>query len=167
MKSVGKIILLLITICVASCQKSGNDPLTNYNLNPAKLLRLINEVRVAGCKCGDANKPPVPKLQWNDQLAKAAYLHSVDMNTNRFFDHTSLDGRKTGDRVKAVGYNASTHGENIARNYNNEDAVIRAWLASPGHCSNIMSKDFTEVGAGHEGIYWTMVFARPASSSGK
>ena len=170
MKYIGKIFFVLI-VCLASCQKNGNEekkeqeepvvPEINNNLNPEKMLRLVNELRVAGCKCGDTNKPPVPELKWNDRLAKAAYLHSADMNTHKMFDHTSSDGRKAGDRITAAGYNYTTYGENIARNYSNEDAVIKAWITSSGHCSNIMSKDYTEIGAGRVGDYWTMVLARP------
>ena len=178
MRYIGKIFLLLIVVCLASCQKNGNeeekeieqeDPVVpiNYNLNPEKILRLVNELRAAGCKCGDTNKPPVPELKWNDRLAKAAYLHCVDMKTHHIFDHTSSDGRKASDRITAAGYNYATYGENIARNYTNEDAVIKAWITSSGHCSNLMSKDYTNIGAGRDGAYWTMVLARPASNSGK
>ena len=168
MKNIGKIFLLLTATCVVSCQKNGIEEevvevgkVINYNLNPEKFLRLVNDLRTTGCKCGGADKLPVPKLQWNSQLAKAAYLHSVDMHTHQIFDHTSSNGRKAGDRIKAAGYNSATYGENIARNYTDEDAVIKAWLNSSGHCSNIMSKDYTEIGAGREGAYWTMVLARP------
>jgi uncharacterized protein YkwD len=40
--------------------------------------------------------PAVGAVVWNDQLAKAAYDHSVDMNTQDYFSHTGLDGSSPG-----------------------------------------------------------------------
>ena len=167
MKSIGKALLLLIVTCVVSCQKNEDELVVVYNLHPTLLLRLINEQRTAGCKCGDTDMPPVSILQWNNSLAKAAYNHSADMATRQYFSHTSPDGHSAGDRIKATGYNYATYGENIAVGYPDESSVIKAWMQSPGHCTNIMNKNFTEVGVGREANYWTMELTRPASNTGK
>jgi uncharacterized protein YkwD len=168
MKVIQEIIMLLIATCFASCQiqinkgeDKPNESNTVYNLSPALMLRLINEQRTAGCKCGDTDMPPAPKLKWNDLLAQAAYHHSVDMYTHHSFSHTSTDGRSPDDRIKATGYTATTWGENIAVGYSNENSVIQGWMQSSGHCANIMNKYLTEVGVGREGNYWTMVLACP------
>ena len=55
------------------------------NVNKSVMLNLINNVRASGCTCGTTKMPAVPKLEWNDTLSKAAYLHSVDMKTNSYF----------------------------------------------------------------------------------
>jgi len=162
MKYIKKFILsFIIVVSVISCQKNSDEPY--YNLDSTLLLRLINEQRTSGCKCGEMNMPPVPILKWNHLLAKASYNHSVDMVTRKYFSHTSPDGLSVTDRLKTVGYQQATFGENIANGYSDEKSVIKAWLQSPGHCANIMSNSFTEVGAGREAKYWTMTFARPAS----
>lgn len=166
MKVIGEILILLVVVCVVSCQKNKDEDETDeikiiYNLDPALMLRLINEQRTAGCKCGNTDMPPVPKMKWNDLLAKAAYNHSIDMYTHRTLNHTSSDGRSPDDRIKAAGYSAATWGENIAVGYSNENSVIQGWMKSSGHCTNIMNKNLTEVGVGREGNYWTMVLAHP------
>lgn len=45
---------------------------------------------------------------------------------------------------------------------------MASWLASPGHCANLMNPMFTEVGAAYAtatnadyGVYWTMLFGAP------
>ena len=38
-------------------------------------------------------------------------------------------------------------GENIAAGYSTVLSVIEGWLKSPGHCANIMSPYFREIGA--------------------
>ena len=166
MKHIGKLILSLIIIsCVISCQKTEDGD--HYNLDAVLLLRLMNEQRAAGCKCGDTDMPPVPALKWNNLLAKAAYNHSVDMATRKYFSHTSPDGRSASDRIKAVGYQYTTFGENIASGYSNEQSVIKGWLQSPPHCINMMNKSYTEAGAGREANYWTLTLAHPAPNVGK
>jgi len=47
-----------------------------------------------------------------------------------------------------------------AWNYPNVDAVVAGWLASPGHCRNIMNTNFRYMGMGETDLYWTQVFAR-------
>ena len=166
MKHFGKFILsFIIAACVMSCQK--DKEIENYNLDVELLLSLMNKHRAAGCKCGDTDMPPAPALKWNKLLAKAAYNHSVDMATQKYFSHTSLDGRSASDRIIAVGYPYTTFGENIAKGYSNEESVIKGWMQSPGHCVNIMNKSYSEVGAGREGNYWTLTLAHPAPKTGK
>jgi uncharacterized protein YkwD len=161
-----RILMLLLVVCLLSCQKKTYDDKPEeikkvYNLDPTLILRLINEQRTAGCKCGNTEMPPAPKLKWNDLLAKAAYNHSVDMYTHHTLNHTSSDGRSPDARIKATGYIPDNWGENIAVGYSNENSVIQGWMKSSGHCENIMNKNLTEVGVGRVGSYWTMVLAVP------
>jgi len=36
--------------------------------------------------------------------------------------------------------------------------VIEGWLKSPGHCKNIMSQKYKEMGVARVGNYWTQTF---------
>lgn len=108
-------------------------------------------------------------MGWAALLDEAAYAHADDMARNNYFSHTSLDGRTMADRIAAVGYAWRNIGENIAAGYASVDAVMDGWIASPGHCANLMNPAFTEFavacvpgGAGASyGSYWTMNLARP------
>jgi uncharacterized protein YkwD len=130
------------------------------NVNKSVMLNLINNVRASGCTCGTTKMPAVPKLEWNDTLSKAAYLHSVDMKTNSYFSHTGLDGRQPWDRLTSLGFKWTATGENIAQGQQSETLVMEAWLRSEGHCMNIMDARFRFMGAGMKDLYWTQVFAR-------
>jgi len=154
---------LLVLLSFLSCKKSdvgiSGSPGSNvYNVNKSVLLQLVNDVRTKGCTCGTTVMPPVGVVVWNDQLAKAAYDHSLDMRTHNYFSHTGLDGSDPGQRITAAGYSWDAWGENIANGYTTEQAVMNAWLASEGHCKNIMNGDFKDMGAGREGNYWTQDF---------
>jgi len=104
--------------------------------------------------------PPVGAITWNDQLAKAADAHSVNMLAKIFFSHTGSDGTDPGSRITSSGYTWQAYGENIAFGYSNEQAVMAGWLKIEGHCKNIMNANFIEMGVAREGDYWTQEFAR-------
>jgi uncharacterized protein YkwD len=134
------------------------------------LLARINQVRAAGANCGsDGVFGAAPPLAWNDLLTSAADGHSKDMAAKNYFSHTSADGRTLGDRVSATGYAWTMLGENIAAGYATTNAVMDGWIASPGHCANLMNASFAEVGvacvpgaaADTYSTYWTMDLGRP------
>jgi uncharacterized protein YkwD len=69
------------------------------------------------------------------------------------------------DRVRRAGYDWMAVGENIAEGAANAEAVVQGWLRSPGHCVNIMSPQYREMGLAyftdfaHKGdIYWAQTF---------
>jgi uncharacterized protein YkwD len=136
----------------------------------ASVLARINQVRASGANCGaDGVFGAAAPVTWNDRLTVAAEGHSQDMAAKDYFSHTSADGRTLADRVTATGYAWSTLGENIAAGYPSVSAVMDGWIASPGHCANLMNAGFAEVGVvcvpGVPGdtfsTYWTMDLGRP------
>lgn len=132
------------------------------------LLQQINAARASARSCGGAAAPAVAALAWNDRLFSAAARHSRDMAVNNYFSHTGLDGRSSSQRITDEGYAWSWAGENIAAGQSTASAVMAGWLASPGHCANIMRADYRDVAvscvqrAGSDyRYYWTMTLARP------
>jgi uncharacterized protein YkwD len=82
--------------------------------------------------------------------------------------HEGSDGSKSGERITRAGYLWQASGENIAAGQADADAVVAAWLGSPGHCATLMGPFFTETGIAfalaptkNPSIYWTQVFAAP------
>lgn len=130
----------------------------NLAVNKMMLLQLVNNVRQSGCRCGDTYYPPAKPLTWNDQLEQAAFGHSNAMITKKFFAHTAPDGSTGGSRIEQAGYKWKSFGENIAFGYRSEKEVIEGWIKSPGHCKNIMNRDFKEMGVARAGNYWTQTF---------
>ncbi|HTH83130.1 MAG TPA: CAP domain-containing protein [Mucilaginibacter sp.] len=128
------------------------------NIDNAALLNLVNGVRASGCTCGTTHMPAVPLLTWNELLAKSALNHSQDMNTTGIFSHDSSDGTSFSSRITAAGYKWHAAGENIAMGQKTEQEVFNVWLQSEGHCDNIMSSSFKEMGAAKVGSYWTLDF---------
>ncbi|UUU25172.1 CAP domain-containing protein [Streptomyces sp. DSM 40750] len=118
----------------------------------AAVLQLVNEERAkAGCS-------PVAA---NSDLAKLAESFSEDMALRGFFDHTNPDGEDPWDRAATLGI-TGLGGENIARGQATAEAVMEAWMNSPGHRANILNCDFKTLGVGVHmgdgGPWWTQDF---------
>ena len=96
----------------------------------------------------------------------AARKHSADQARMHRMTHTGSDGSDAGQRISREGYSWSAWGENVAVGYGTPRAVMRAWMHSPGHRANILSRRFRHIGvgvrrSGDGPIYWTMDLARP------
>jgi len=129
------------------------------------VLELTNVARAEGANCGGEDYPPVEPLTMHPQLRCSARLHSQDMATHEYFEHTTPDGVDFAQRVEAAGYEWMVVGENIAMGATTAEDVIDGWLNSPGHCTNIMAEDFEELGVGHDptgavGTLWTQNFGK-------
>jgi uncharacterized protein YkwD len=130
-----------------------------------KLLTELNAARTQPRQCGTQSFAAAPPLAWNATLASAAEGNSRSMANNNYFDHKDRDGRTPGDRAELAGYNFQQIGENIAAGQDTAHKVVEGWLVSPGHCANLMSPQFRELGAAYAtdpksdaGIYWTAMF---------
>lgn len=130
-----------------------------------EVLTYINETRSKPCQCGTTTYPAVPALALDAQLNAASDKYAVDMATYNRFSHTGRDGSQPWDRMTQEGYSWRAAGENIAAGYSTTRAVVDGWLRSPGHCKNIMSANFKDVGVGYGysasstyGHYWVTDF---------
>lgn len=92
-------------------------------------------------------------LTINDQLSKAADNKAQDMFTNNYWSHISPTGTTPWDFIKGTGYDYVYAGENLARGFTNAPDVVSAWMASPEHRENMLSRNFKDVGfAVREGV---------------
>jgi uncharacterized protein YkwD len=144
---------------------SGNCALS---AEEQSMLNAVNAARAQARLCGSTSYPATAPLAWSCKLEAAATGHSTDMANNNFFSHTGSDGQSVGTRATRAGFTWSTVGENIAAGQNSVSTVMAAWLASAGHCANIMRSTYTEFGSAkisnsssYYNVYWTQVFGRP------
>lgn len=144
----------------------SNCALANFQ---AELMQRINAYRARGATCGSYGSfAPATALAWNDKLQGAAARHCADMAGKNFFSHTGSDGSSAGTRITQAGYAWSAWGENIAAGQSTVQQVVDGWMASPGHCANLMKPSFRHVGvacvsnsASTYRRYWTLDLAKP------
>jgi uncharacterized protein YkwD len=117
-----------------------------------ELVRLVNaHRRRIGCR----------PLGWDRRLARVARRYSESMSRGGFFDHRDPRGRSPFDRLRAEGIGFTRAAENLAQDERPAAAVLRGWLASPGHRRNLENCSYLLHGVGREGDRWTHVFIRP------
>lgn len=132
-----------------------------------KVLELVNAARRQPRKCGRQKFEATHPLELEHTLSEAAHLHARDMARHGAMRHRGSDGSDPADRVTRAGYRWRTVAENVAAGQPGAEAVVAHWLASPGHCENLMGAQFTQMGAafaieqGGTRIYWAQVFAAP------
>jgi uncharacterized protein YkwD len=95
-------------------------------------------------------------LQPNAQLQQAAQGHSESMVQEDYFEHTGPNGDTPLSRMRAAGYIYSSQvgyevGENIGWGtlwLATPNAIVAAWMASPGHRANILDAHFHDTAIG-------------------
>jgi uncharacterized protein YkwD len=138
------------------------------NMISQEVLALVNEARARPRRCGTQRFAGAPPLALNKKRNAAAAIQAHDMATHGHMSHQGSDDSKPADRVTRVGYAWKFVGENVAAGQQTAQNVVNGWLASPGHCANIMNPDYTDMGIAYfssqkqqVGIYWAQVFGRP------
>jgi len=102
-----------------------------------RIIELTNKARLeAGLK----------ELKHNNVLDLAAAKKAADMFANNYFAHTSPSGIKPWHWFNEVKYNYTFAGENLAMNFVDAEGVVQAWLDSPTHRDNLLSKNYNDIG---------------------
>ncbi|KAJ2807866.1 hypothetical protein H4R20_001103 [Coemansia guatemalensis] len=125
---------------------AGVQGLTKEELN--LVVCLVNAQRYQSC---------LPPLALNSQLIAAAQAHSYEMNRVHNMSHYSSAG-DISMRLKRRGFSFSSAGENVAYGVHDAYSMYVMFAESQMHLDNILNPDFTFVGSGRSGQYWTMSF---------
>jgi uncharacterized protein YkwD len=107
---------------------------TNRELKRA-VVCLVNQERA---------RHHLPSLHDSHRLDRSAQRWTNAMVARRAFTH----GADFSARITAVGFDWSAAAENIATGYPTPLAVVNAWMHSLGHCQNILSPRYLDVGTG-------------------
>jgi uncharacterized protein YkwD len=130
--------------------------------------RALNALRAQAQRCGERVWPAAPALRWHATLSGSAQRHAQDLAGRDRLDHASASGATLRTRLREAGYAMRLSGENLAGGPETLDEALAQWLASAGHCENLMTADFEEfglacvAGAGRLQRYWVLQLAAPA-----
>ncbi len=136
--------------------------LTIPNIQDVKTIenKVISLVNIERAKVG------LQPLKTNWEVSRIARYKSQDMINKNYFSHTSPTYGSPFNMMESFGVKFSAAGENIAMGQKTAEAVMIAWMNSPGHKSNILNPTYTEIGVGlaktANGVcYWTQMFLKP------
>jgi uncharacterized protein YkwD len=158
-------LLLATVVCtISSCSLESSEVATSspnlqkvvnysYNSIEVKTMELINAHRVS---------KGLNPLQNINHMSYKSEEHNNYMIANNVVNHNGFSARSE-NIMLTLG--ATSVSENIAYNYNTPEAVLNAWLASPGHKENIEG-NFTHFGIAIKENpatgkkYYTNIFAK-------
>jgi uncharacterized YkwD family protein/spore coat assembly protein SafA len=140
-------------------QKINIPSIDNVKALENEVIRLVNVERA---------KYGLPKLTQNWELCRVARYKSQDMINKHYFAHNSPTYGSPFRMMESFGFKFSAAGENIAMGQRTPAEVMRAWMNSPGHRANILSKNYSQIGVGvakssNGTMYWTQMFIKPIS----
>jgi uncharacterized protein YkwD len=154
----------VLRVRVASPCVGADTPATLASAQALRnaVLCLINKQRAAR---------HLPQLRESGLLDRSAQSWSNAMVGGNFFSH----GADFAARISAVGFDWSQAGENIATGFLTPRDVVAGWMASKGHCQNILGPAYSYVGTGvnrrpvrgwaSAPATWTQDFALPMGRS--
>ncbi|MBQ8134262.1 MAG: hypothetical protein IJ192_07660 [Clostridia bacterium] len=140
---------------MVSTKLNNNTTSKTYNVTtyiPDAVYKELNSINEQRVKAG-ANL-----LLLDSELVFAAMIRAEEIETQ--YSHTRPDGTSCFTVLDeyCIDYNTTT-GENIAMGFTSIDTVMTAWMNSKGHRENILSKSYTKVGIGLNGIYWSQMYS--------
>lgn len=83
----------------------------------------------------------------NAKLEHSAQIKLADMFQNNYFEHVSPAGLSVSNLGGQAGYDYIIIGENLALgDFPTEEALVTAWMNSPGHRANILNTKYRDIG---------------------
>jgi hypothetical protein len=116
----------------------------NFNLTTAQaavdftsLYNLHNKIR---------SENGLSPLGINSLLINSAQAKADAMLESDCWSHYCPDGKSPWEFFDSAGYLYAYAGENLAEGFNDNNAVMNAWMNSPTHKDNILNPQFNEIG---------------------
>ncbi|MBU0618650.1 hypothetical protein KKD62_00265 [Patescibacteria group bacterium] len=140
LSSLSSFILIIIAFQIIMTTVSLRFPgILGYasNINADDLINITNEKRTS------QNLQP---LKSNSVLAEAARQKASDMFTLDYWAHFSPSGKSPWWFFQNTEYSYRYAGENLARDFDQSNNVVIAWMNSPTHRDNILNSNYEEIG---------------------
>ena len=136
------------------------------NITPEKIVELTNQERA---------EAGLHALTLDPLLSEAAQRKAGDMFAFNYWAHNSPSGRDPWSFFKEINYQYLYAGENLARDFNDSEGVVDAWMVSPSHKDNLLNNKYQEIGVAVvdgtlQGMQTTLVvqlFGTPAGGIGE
>jgi len=130
-------ILVVLTAGLYIIRLKAPSILGTASFSALQIINLTNKER---------EKSALSPLSLNQQLTQAANAKAADMFDSDYWAHNSPGGKTPWSFISAAGYKYVFAGENLARDFNDAGSVVNAWMDSPSHRSNLLDKNFKEIG---------------------
>ncbi|MBI2086507.1 hypothetical protein HYT74_04145 [Candidatus Daviesbacteria bacterium] len=129
-------ILLQVSFSILGYARPGILGISG-NIDQKKIIELTNLER---------EKVGLAPVSENEALKKAAELKAQNMFSENYWAHFAPSGKTPWDFILGSGYKFSYAGENLAKNFQTSDEIVKAWMASPTHRDNLLNTNYQDIG---------------------
>ena len=154
--------LLACTITATAAAAPLCSQTTNQSCTSAETAATMSQLEQLACQLVNEQRAAhgLSPLTIDSTLSSMARIKSRDMKNNGYFSHNSPVYGSPFQMMKQFGITYRSAGENIAKGYSTAQAVVDAWMNSPGHRANILNASYTQIGVGYvsNGNHWTQMF---------
>ena len=155
-------VLVITGVGLFVIQTRAPQILGTISFSADQIITLTNQKRAENGLSG---------LTFNSQLAVAAAAKAQSMFSENYWAHNSPSGKTPWSFITAAGYRYVFAGENLARDFDDAGSVVDAWMNSSSHRSNLLDRNFKEIGVsvvdgkltGREGILVVQMFGASVS----
>lgn len=134
------VIALFLGLQLTISQLTNNYPqILGYasQISPDEIIRLTNAQRQSN---------GVGPIKLDVELSAAAGRKAADMFAKNYWAHVSPTGTQPWFFVTDAGYQYRYAGENLARDFSDPEAVVKAWMDSPTHKENLLNSKYQDIG---------------------
>ncbi|MBI2040468.1 hypothetical protein HYT18_05365, partial [Candidatus Microgenomates bacterium] len=110
---------------------------TTSSITVQQVIELTNKER---------EKLGLRPLSENSELDQAAKAKAGNMFSENYWAHFAPSGKTPWDFITSSGYRFSFAGENLAKNFTNNEDVVKAWMNSPTHKENLLNSKYKDIG---------------------
>jgi uncharacterized protein YkwD len=162
------VMILTTGIALLSCVPASVSPSGGASGATAGGTASSVAIDVVSATNAERTRRGLTALRVSSKLMEAARIHAAQMAAFQRADHVIPEAQypTPQSRLDATGYVFSAAGENVAWNQSSAQAAVDAWMSSSPHRANILSGDYTEIGAAMTRSargepYWVQVFGAP------
>lgn len=130
-----------ITDCIACVTKAPTKPLEPLEQIKVETIQPIKKIQPEPVDLAEINNiragHGLSRLVWSGYLQQSANDKAKDMDAGDYWSHNTPSGRQFSDFI--FKYNDwFSVGENLAKCFNTDNAMLDAWVKSPPHYKNIV-----------------------------
>lgn len=131
-------VLIMLSLAVHSLPREYPAVLgVTANITVEDLLKITNQKR---------EEKGLAPLKLSPELSQAAGQKAQHMYNKNYWAHVAPDGTTPWVFIKNSGYEYLYAGENLARGFTSAPDVVEAWMNSPTHRDNMLSKNYEDIG---------------------
>lgn len=153
-----RVLIVLIAVALASCVGGGGGDLSPVTMDPSVSFdTLLNAYRA---------DRGLSRLSKDSRLQAAAAAHARDLASRNALSHRGSDGSNHTVRAERTGYGPYV-AENVAAGQDTPAEVMKAWMNSSGHRSNLSLNPASHYGFAHAVApgtrykdFWVLVVGR-------